>query len=108
VSDITDVSFLVETNHLDEKDDTSAKEALFQQQRLQLENEHQKLVDYALDLAKQVHIQFTFLLRQSFQISFYIVYNFYKLYIRIASCYIRCAISLFHLITYLCMFLSFN
>jgi hypothetical protein len=54
VSDTTDVSFLVETNHLDEKNETHAKEALFRQQRLQLEDEHQKLVDYAMDLAKQV------------------------------------------------------
>jgi hypothetical protein len=52
--DTCDVSFLTDTNHLDERDNIKAKEALFQRQRMQLENEHQKLVEYAAELAKQV------------------------------------------------------
>jgi hypothetical protein len=52
--DTADMSFLTDTSHLDEKDDTKTKEALFQRQRMQLEEEHHKLVEYAAELAKQV------------------------------------------------------
>lgn len=54
-NDTTDVSFLLETNYHDDRDDTSAKEALLHQQRLQMEQEQQKLLNYATDLAKQVY-----------------------------------------------------
>jgi len=48
------VSFLLETNHLEEKESVGAKERFVKQQKEQLENDRQRLLDFAAELAKQV------------------------------------------------------
>ena len=53
-SDCCDLSFLMETNYLEEKENISAKEKFISQQKEQLERERQKLLDFAVELAKQV------------------------------------------------------
>jgi len=52
-NDTSDVSFLVETNDLEENEDHALREAFFRQQKTQLEEERQKLMDFATQLAKQ-------------------------------------------------------
>jgi len=55
-TDCCDVSFILETNHLEEKEEISAKERFINQQKEQLERDRQKLLDFATELAKQVCI----------------------------------------------------
>lgn len=54
-SECADVSFLLETNHLEEKEVMTAKQKFIIEQRDQLQKERQKLLDFATELAKQVH-----------------------------------------------------
>ena len=58
-ADCCDVSFLLETNHLEEKEDIRAKERFINQQKEQLETDRQKLLDFAAELAKQVSVDLT-------------------------------------------------
>ena len=58
-----DVSFLLETNHLEETEDINAKERFVRQQKEQLEKECQKLLDFATELAKQVSVVLIIVLR---------------------------------------------
>ena len=53
-SDCCDVSFLLETNLLEEKEDFRAREKFISGQKEQLEKERQKLLDFAAELTKQV------------------------------------------------------
>jgi len=53
-TDCCDVSFLLETNHLEETANVSAKERFIKQQKEQLESDRQRLLDFAADVAKQV------------------------------------------------------
>jgi len=55
-SDCCDVSFLLETNHLEEQENVSAKERFIKQQKEQLEKERQRLMDFAAEIAEQVSI----------------------------------------------------
>jgi len=48
------VSFLLDTNLLEEKEDIRAKEKFISRQKEQLEKERQKLLDFAAELTKQV------------------------------------------------------
>jgi len=53
-ADCCDVSFLLETNHLEEKENIGARETFVRQQKEQLENDRQNLLDFAAELAKKV------------------------------------------------------
>jgi len=53
-TDCTDVSFLLETNHLEEKENIGDKERFITQQKEQLDKDWKKLMDFAVELAEQV------------------------------------------------------
>jgi len=55
-TDCCDASFLLETNNLEEREEIVAKERLIKDQKVQLETERRKLVDFAAELAKQVAV----------------------------------------------------